>query len=161
MLLDHRSIGVGNSDHRSSTVKRTRVSSKSKKYSQFDKHEPWKLQKSKRISSKTAKQIKDYLAVLRKVELDVIGLDRYVEYSIQKYRPFIFNIQQFMTDELIVSAKFVECYEVTSGQYKGKLFWGQHLDIDKKFEPHGFGILIDEDAKIMQMGTFKQGKENG
>lgn len=35
------------------------------------------------------------------------------------------------------------------------------MDIDKKFEPHGFGILIDEEAKIMQLGTFKQGKETG
>lgn len=86
-----------------------------RKYSQYDKHEPWKLQKKKRISNEAEKQIKDYLAVLRRVESEVIGLDKYVEYCVNKYRPFIFNIQQFMTDELIVSAKFVECYEVKTG----------------------------------------------
>ena len=61
----------------------------------------------------------------------------------------MFNIQQFMTDELIASSKFVEFLEIQSGPYKNKIFWGQHLDIDEKFEPHGFGILIDEKQKIM------------
>lgn len=73
----------------------------------------------------------------------------------------MFNIKQFLDDELIVSSKFVEFYKIPTGPYKNKLFWGQHLDIDKKFEPHGFGLLVDEKLKIIQLGTFKQGKESG
>ena len=99
--------------------------------------------------------IKDYIAVLRRVEKEVARLDPYVAYCNNKYRPFMFNIQQFLSDELIVSSKFVEFYVIKSGPYKGKLFWGQHLDIDNKFEPHGFGILVDEKLQIMQVGTFK------
>lgn len=122
---------------------------------------PWKLKSQKRISNKTEQEIKDYLAVLRRVESEVAELDKYVEYCINKYRPFLFNIQVFLTDELIGSTKFVERHEVTTGQYKGHLFWGQHLDIDQKFEPHGFGILVHEQNKVLQLGTFKHGKEFG
>jgi len=124
-------------------------------------HTPWKLKAQQRISNSVEQEIKDYLAVLRRVEDEVAELDRYVEHCIIKYKPFMFNIQVFLTDELIGSAKFVERLEVTAGQYKGHLFWGQHLDIDQKFEPHGFGILVDEKNKILQLGTFKQGKEFG
>ena len=41
------------------------------------------------------------------------------------------------------------------------LYWGQHLDIDKNFEPHGMGILVDIKNKIAQFGTFKHGQEFG
>ena len=56
----------------------------------------------------------------------------------------------------------MEGYEIKKGKYKGKLYWGQHLDIDESsFEPHGFGILIHEEERSIQLGTFKQGKETG
>lgn len=131
------------------------------RYSEPDERTPWQLQKKRRLSEASKQEIKDYLAVLRRVEKEVARLDPYVDYCVNKYRPFMFNIQQFLTDELIASSKFAEFYEVKTGPYKGKIFWGQHLDIDKKFEPHGFGILIDQELKVMQLGTFKQGKECG
>ena len=49
-----------------------------------------------------------------------------------------------------------------NGLHKGSHYWGQILgQIEKNFIPHGFGILVDKHNKIMQIGTFKQGKENG
>lgn len=66
-----------------------------------------------------------------------------------------------MADELIGESFFVERYEVKAGQFKGKLYWGQHLDIDNTFEPHGFGILVDEESMVIQLGNFKHGKESG
>jgi hypothetical protein len=56
---------------------------------------------------------------------------------------------------------YTEAHLVEHGNFKGMLYWGQHLDIDKNFEPHGMGILVDIKNKIAQFGTFKHGQEFG
>jgi len=51
---------------------------------------------------------------------------------------------------------------VPDGQFKDNIFWGQFMaQISDKFTPHGFAILIDPNQKILQLGTFKNGKEFG
>jgi hypothetical protein len=54
-----------------------------------------------------------------------------------------------------MACKFVKRFEVKKGTFKGNLFWGHHLDIDDRFEPHGFGILVDEKNKAFHFGHFR------
>ena len=95
------------------------------------------------------------LSKLQQLENEISELDSYVFYCIQKYKPFNFNLDIFMEDELIMASKFVQRYEVKRGIFKGNLFWGHHLDIDDRFEPHGFGILVDEKNKAVHFGHFR------
>lgn len=102
------------------------------------------------------------MEALKKLETDIGSSDKYVEYCSRKYKPFVFDLQQFMDDFFIEQTNFVEDRLISKGQHKGCHYWGQYLgQIDKTFIPHGFGILVDKHNKIMQIGTFKQGKENG
>ena len=89
------------------------------------------------------------------------SIDDYVKGCVSKYGLFVFEIKQFYSDELIARAEFVERFQVQHGIYKGYLFWGQHLAVDNGFEPHGFGIMIHESKKQMQLGCFKKGDEAG
>ena len=66
-----------------------------------------------------------------------------------------------MKDELIGQCQYVEQFYVNQGQFKGYHFWGQIIGEQTSFRPHGFGVLVDLRAKIMQLGTFKAGKEFG
>ena len=50
------------------------------------------MKMKKQLNGNEKYSIKEYLAILRKIEQEVAGMDRYVQYSITKYRPFIFNI---------------------------------------------------------------------
>ena len=55
----------------------------------------------------------------------------------------------------------MERFRVQNGNYKGFLFWGQHISGTPNFQPHGFAILIHEAHKQIQLGCFKQGIESG
>ena len=118
---------------------------------------------AKNITDDQEKTIKEQLDLLRSVEQKISKMDKYVWYTVQKYQPFIFNIKQFLNDMLIGQTRFVQDHYITNGEHQGSFYWGQHLgqSIDTKFVPHGFGILVDKHNKVMQIGTFKQGKENG
>ena len=105
--------------------------------------------------------ILDVLKYLKQIEIEIASFDKYVEYCVRKYRPFKYQLSQFLNDTLIGQAQYVENYEIQGGQFQGYLYWGQHLDVDTQFEPHGFGLLLDTENKIMQCGTFKNGKESG
>ena len=56
--------------------------------------------------------------------MEMADIDKYVQYCIYKYKTFQYNIQIFLNDDLITQTSFVENYEITTGQYKGNLFWG-------------------------------------
>lgn len=79
-------------------------------------------------------QIKEYLAILRRVETEVASIDEYVDLCLKKYGPFVFNIKQFMGDELFCKVVFVERYKVETGQYKGYIYWGQLLESEDSFD---------------------------
>ena len=87
--------------------------------------------------------------------------DKYVEYAIKKFKHYQYNIKLFMKDELIGQCYYVEQFYVNKGEFKGYHYWGQLFGDQKSFRPHGFGMLINLKDKILQMGTFKTGKEYG
>ena len=93
--------------------------------------------------------------------MSIAKIDKYVEYCIKKYKYFQFNIKLFLKDELIGKCQYVEQFYINQGQFKGYHYWGQIIGEQTNFRPHGFGVLIDLRAKIMQLGTFKAGKEFG
>lgn len=127
-----------------------------------EKDKSWQLHAASPPASEKERTIKEQLEVLRTVESNISQMDKYVEYCMKKYQPFVFNLEQFMNDVFIEQTQFVEDHLIINGQHKGSHFWGQYLgSVDKNFIPHGFGILVDKHNKIMQIGTFKQGKEQG
>lgn len=99
---------------------------------------------------------------MAQIESEAASADKYVAFCVNKYKQFAFNMKIFMDDESIDESTFVENVVVPNGQFKNNTFWGHHFE-DKtgKFNPHGFCLLIDSENKILQMGTFKNGKEFG
>lgn len=111
-------------------------------------------------SKKTSKKrinIAEIVKNLREFEKEVSTLDKYVAYCLKKYKNFKYDIKNFADDQLLLQAMYTEAHFVENGHFNGMLFWGQHLAIDNKFEPHGMGILVDIKHKIIQFGTFKHG----
>lgn len=108
-----------------------------------------------------ATRLRRQLVKLKVLEKEIWEKDKYVGYIVKKYRPFQFNLKLFLDDAELARAAFSENVIVPAGKYAGRAFWGHHLPAQYTFLPHGFCIMIDRKRRVLQMGTFKDGKEFG
>lgn len=84
------------------------------------------MQQAKIVPDKE-RTIKEQMTILKQVETDIGSMDKYVEYCTRKYKPFVFELQQYMEDLFIEQAIFVQDKLITNGQHKGSHYWGQCL----------------------------------
>ena len=68
----------------------------------------WNLQLDTTSSQLKQRTIKEQMEVLKQVEKDVASMDKYVDYCTRKYKPFVFDLKQFMNDVFIEQTNFVE-----------------------------------------------------
>ena len=68
----------------------------------------WNLQLDPTSSQLKQRTIKEQMEVLKQVEKDVASMDKYVDYCTRKYKPFVFDLKQFMNDVFIEQTNFVE-----------------------------------------------------
>ena len=107
-----------------SLMAQSAIKSKSKPIEVEKKHDGWDLNREPKIKNPATLKIKDQLAALRSIESEVSEIDTYVKYCIDKYKPFMFNLQMFIGDKELGKAKFVECFEIPDGEFEGCLYWG-------------------------------------
>jgi hypothetical protein len=53
--------------------------------------------------------------ILKEVEKDIGTVDKYVEYCTRKYKPFFFDMNQFIDDVFMEQIIFIEDQLITNG----------------------------------------------
>lgn len=106
-------------------------------------------------------RLTEHCEKLQMYETRIAETDKFISQCIKKYQPFPFNNKIFKSDPSFKSTDFSENVIVPSGPYEGRLFWGQHKSGTSTFVLHGAGILYDKQSKVLQLGSFKNGKEFG
>lgn len=78
--------------------------------------EIWDVKTNDQIKAKNA-SIVEILKRLQAIEKEIAQVDKFVEYIVKKYKPFKFDVQMFMKDDLIKSCSYAEQYLVEAGQF--------------------------------------------